>query len=58
MTNCIFLGSGNLLNSQSVVEQTVTWEVFSYILLDKFDTKIRVIHTLDFVTNPRNCKKT
>jgi hypothetical protein len=52
----ILLGSGHLLDSKGIVEEGVTREVFLDILLDELNTKIRVVHTLDLVSNSADWK--
>ena len=54
VTHCVLFGSRNFLNSEGIVKQAVAWEVLTHILLNKFDSKIGVIDTLDLVTNARN----
>lgn len=53
-TYSILLGSGDLLNSQSVVEESVTGEVLGDVLLDELDTQIGVVDALDLVANTRD----
>lgn len=50
----IFLGSSHLLDSERIIKQRVTREVFDHILLHELNTEIRVIHALDLVSNTRN----
>ena len=50
----ILLRGGDLLNSESVVEERVAREVLRYVLLHKLDTEIGVVHTLNFVSNTAN----
>jgi hypothetical protein len=55
MTYSILLGGGTLLDSESVVEQAVAGEVFAHVLLHEFDMEIRVVDTLDLVTDTAAC---
>jgi len=41
----MFLRRRNLLNSESIVQQTVAREVLVHILLHKLNTKIRIVHS-------------
>lgn len=50
----VFLGGGNGLNSDSVVEKLMSWEVLGDEFLDKFHSEIRVVARLDTVTNSGN----
>jgi hypothetical protein len=52
----IFLGSGHLLDSEGIVQEGVAREVLLDILLDELNTKIRVVHTLDLVSNSADWK--
>lgn len=54
-TNRILLFRRDLLNSKSIIEEGVAGEVFPDILLDELDTEIRVVDTLDFVSNSADC---
>ena len=55
MTYSILLGNGNLLDSESVVEQTVAREVLAHVLLHELDTQIRVVDALDLVADTGDC---
>jgi hypothetical protein len=57
VTHSILLGGGHLLDSKSVVEESVAWEVLADVGLDKLDTLIWVIDTLDLVTNTADYTK-
>ena len=50
-THSILLGRSDLLNSKSIVEQSVAREVLANVLLHQLDTEIRVVDALDLVTN-------
>ena len=50
----ILLRGSHLLNSEGVVEQAMAGEVLADVFLDKLDTKIRVVDTLDLVTDTRD----
>ena len=54
MTHSILLRSRDFLNRQSIIKKTVTGEVLLYIFLNKLDTKIGVVNTLDLVTDTAN----
>ena len=47
----VLLGSGDLLDGKSVFEQRVTGEVLLNVVLDEFDTQIRVVDALDLVAD-------
>jgi hypothetical protein len=47
----ILLRCRYLLDSKGIVEQAVTREVFANILLDEFNTEIRVVDALDLVAD-------
>ena len=50
----VLLRGGDLLNSESVVEERVAREVLRYVLLHKLDTEIGVVHTLNLVADTTN----
>ena len=47
----VLLGGGDLLDSKSIVEQRVAGEILVNVVLNKLDTQIRVVDTLDLVSN-------
>lgn len=47
----ILLRCRHLFNSKRIVEEGVAREVLLHVLLDELNTKIRVVHRLDLVTN-------
>ena len=51
----VLLRGGDLLNSESVIEERVARKVLRYVFLHKLDTEIGVVHALDLVTNTRDC---
>jgi hypothetical protein len=55
MTYSNLLGGGTLLDGESVVEQAVAGEVLAHVLLHELDTEIRVVDTLDLVTDTADC---
>ena len=50
----VLLRGRDLLDGERVVEQAVAREVLADVLLDKLDTQVRVVHTLDLVANTRD----
>jgi hypothetical protein len=54
VTYRVLFGCGDFLNSEGIVKQTVAREVLTHIFLNKLDTKIRIIDTLDLVANARD----
>jgi hypothetical protein len=47
----IFFRRGHRLDRKSIIEKAVAWEVLANIRLDKLDTLIRIVDTLDLVTD-------
>jgi hypothetical protein len=50
-TYSILLGSGNLLDSESVVEQAAAGETLTNVLLHELNTELRVVDALDLVAD-------
>jgi hypothetical protein len=58
MAYSIILGGGDLLDSESVVEQVVAGEAYANVLLHELNREIRVIDTLDPVADTADYKIT
>src|SRR5436190_1675192 len=56
-THGVLPGRRHLLDAQRVIQQTVTRKVLRDVLLDEFDTKIRIVHALDLMSYTRDCAK-
>lgn len=54
MTHSVLLSGGHFLDSEGVVKQAVAGEVLANVLLDKLNAEIRVVNTLDLVTDSRD----
>ena len=55
LTYRVLLRGRDLLDRESVVEQTVAREVLAHVLLDELNTEIGVVHALDLVADTRDC---
>ena len=47
----VLLGSGDLLDGQSVIKQRVTGEVLANVVLDELNAQIRIVDALDLVAD-------